>query len=111
MERIAKPLLTALLAWLLTLSTGAVSGYAQGLTCRWRQGQTGRRPYIPGKKGAIFPRDDRTANPSHLLKLSVLGTPGAERPQVSLTPVPDFCLPLTFDSFQPLYLSLRMLII
>jgi hypothetical protein len=70
MERIAKPLLTGVLIWLLALSSGAIPGRL--LHPDRHAGpfghQSGHRPYLPAKKGLIFSRQDEPLKLSRLPK-------------------------------------------
>jgi len=113
MERIAKPLLTVLLAWLVTLFTGVVSAHAAGVPCRNRPGQqqTGGRPYIPGKKGVPRLRDDKVTAPSRLLEVPFPGMLPSDQPRSYLTLSLNAFLPLPCPPRESRFLSPRVLLI
>jgi hypothetical protein len=112
MERMARPLLIGLLAWLLVLTTGVFSSGALG-TSRGTPPNAPRpgRPYIPGKKGVIHPRNEGKGQLALLLKAPV---PGMSLPEPS--PPSLLCRSAVLRAepgqpVEPLYLLLRTLLL
>jgi hypothetical protein len=113
MERIAKPLLTGVLVWLVALSTAALPDRPRGCHHHGRPGRhpLGHHPHVPAKRGAIPSRRDEEVKPARLLKV-----PARERALPA--PIPssssshwDVCLAPPGPHRQPLYLLLRTLLL
>jgi hypothetical protein len=113
MARIAKPLLTIVLLWLAALSTGAVPCRVQE-----RNGQShparhrsGHRSHLPAKRGTTLLKEDEEVKPSRLLKVPALATVVPGPAQTYLNPRHDVTLAQHGFPGQPLYLTLRTLLI
>jgi hypothetical protein len=113
MQRTQRSLLIAVLFWLVPLSTGVFHCQPQNTHHHSSAGghKRGHRPFIPAKKGTTLPSEDEEVNPSRLARVHML-----ER--VAPAPVLPCAGPgqhtgLAWLGFpgQPLYLTLRTLLI
>src|SRR6516165_8256013 len=109
MARIAKPLLTVLLVWLLVLSTGAVPSRGQDPNGRSQptRHRSGHRPFLPAKRATVLPRENEEVKPDRVFHMPSLETTAAGPLSDHLNSCHDTYLPQPGFLGQPLYLTLR----
>jgi hypothetical protein len=113
MERIARPILTGLLVWLLVLSTGALPGRPLDSRHGSRPdgSQSQHRSGIPVKRGMAISRQDDGAKPTCPLKVPALETAIAGPISPRRTACQDTGLAPPGRGRQPLYITLCTLIV